>query len=585
MQQSLNGIFNENGCIIVEMMKQCFYPNFNFNIVFAFLKGHGDVKVFSSMTEEKRINAVEGKESKILEAESLSNCKVYHIDICLSPKHSIQEHLGMSAEKLDQSDLVTVKTQDVAIQATPPDNSFDQSAISENADTQDSKLTVHKDSTSRHELAVENQPSELQNRVHETVGTMTEFNHQRLQATHDGENLSGNQINTHANDNHVLPQRIATSPISSPTKGYPLYRQDSKPKPKPSNEITREYIPKVGMTTYKIVPPKSLELLKNWELDTIENQDATSLHMSPSNENSQELGTQTEIFNISKRQNKTGPVLSHEVTSPGNDPLNNTNTSVDIAMVSHSNIKSKEVEADRTKTHPDHVIAPLVLSAENKSCSPPAVQEKSSILSPTAKPSNFYLQMQRRASSHYVASAIARTGSVSSPTQSEAKSIETEKTLASPDKSSFPFPRTVNVPLQSVEKKTDNGHSEKRMEVPTSPPVKLPKPQNFVPSQPSSFSLKTLRTFVLPQPYSSSRPSPFALAVSSAVKRSQSFSKTYTSASRPLKEQTSLDLSSSAYNTEIKNHFSLQAQTESQRSVTDKVKLEITFFFQICLLS
>ncbi|KAJ6660812.1 hypothetical protein lerEdw1_017438 [Lerista edwardsae] len=532
---------------------------------------HSEVKVLSSMTEEKRIDAEEWKESKILEAESLSNCKVYHIDICLSPKHSVQGHLGVSVQKLGQPNLEPVKTQDVAIQATPPDNSFDQSAISENADTQDCKLIVHKDSTSKHELAVENQPSEFRNRIRETVGTMTEFNHQRLQATHDGENLSGNQNNTHANDNHVLPQRIVTSPISSPTKGYPLYRQDSKPKPKPSNEITREYIPKVGMTTYKIVPPKSLEILKNWELDTVENQDATVLHMSPSNEKSQELGTQTEMFNISKRPNQTGPDLSHEVTSPGNDPLNNTNSSVDIATVSHCNTKSKEVEAECTKPGPDHVIAPLVLSAENKSCSPPAVQEKSSILSPTAKPSNFYLQMQRRASSHYVTSAIARTGSVSSPTQSEAKSTETEKTLASPDKTSFPFPITVNASLQSVEKKTENGHSEKRMEVPTSPPVKLPKPQNFVPSQPPSFNLKTLRTFVLPQPYSSSRPSPFALAVSSAVKRSQSFSKTYTSASRPLKEQSSLDLSSSVSNTEIKNHSLLQTQTEEcQRSVTDK---------------
>ncbi|XP_066468216.1 cordon-bleu protein-like 1 isoform X2 [Tiliqua scincoides] len=574
---------------------------------------HSDAEILPPMTEE-RIDA-EGRESKVLEAESLSNCKVYHIDICLSQKHSIQEDLGESDQKWDQSKLEPVKTQDVAIQATPPDNSFDQTAVSVNTDTQDCKLIVHKDSTSKHESTVENQASKFLNRVHETVGTMTEFNHQRQHAMHDRENLSGSQNNTSANENHVLTQRIVTSPASSPTRGYPLYRQDSKPKPKPSNEITREYIPKVGMTTYKIVPPKSLEILKNWESDAAENQEATSLHMSPSNENSQELCTQTEVFSITKRPNQTGPALSHEVTSPGNDLLQNTISSADNALVSNSSIASKKVEAELTKPNPNHVVAPLVLSAEKKSCSPPAVQEKSSILSPPAKPSNFYLQMQRRASSHYVTSAIARTGSVSSPTQGEAKSTETsaiartgsvsgptqgeakstetsaiartgsvssptqgeakstetEKKLASPDKTSFPFPRTANVPPQSVEKKTENGHSEKKMDVPTSPPVKMPKPLISLPSQPPSFNPKTLRTFVLPQPYSSSRPSPFALAVSSAVRRSQSFSKTCNSTSRPLKEQSSLDLSSSVSNTEIKNHSLLQTPAEeSQHSIIDK---------------
>ncbi|XP_061827754.1 cordon-bleu protein-like 1 isoform X1 [Nerophis lumbriciformis] len=50
--------------------------------------------------------------------------------------------------------------------------------------------------------------------------------------------------------------------------------QDSTPKshsrvdfePKPSNELTRDYVPKVGMTTYTVVPPKSNEKLRYFEV-------------------------------------------------------------------------------------------------------------------------------------------------------------------------------------------------------------------------------------------------------------------------------------------------------------------------------
>ncbi|XP_061924751.1 cordon-bleu protein-like 1 isoform X3 [Entelurus aequoreus] len=50
--------------------------------------------------------------------------------------------------------------------------------------------------------------------------------------------------------------------------------QDSTPKshsrvdfePKPSNELTRDYVPKAGMTTYTVVPPKSNEKLRYFEV-------------------------------------------------------------------------------------------------------------------------------------------------------------------------------------------------------------------------------------------------------------------------------------------------------------------------------
>ncbi|XP_061464589.1 cordon-bleu protein-like 1 isoform X6 [Rhineura floridana] len=526
--------------------------------------GHSDVK-FLPKSEGSKTDAAEVRKSNKLEALNCQSCKN---DVSLNQEGNPQAFLEMHDKKWDQSSREMMKTQDVAIQAMPSDDNLGQTALRENTDPKGCKLITPTGSTCMHKSSLDNQPSGFLNRVHETMGTMRDFNQQRQQSTHDRANPNDNQNNTFANDNHVQTQRVVKSHVSSPTKGYPLYQQYSKPKPKPSNEITRDYIPKVGMTTYKIVPPKSLEIVKNWEPDRVEDQEAANLHMSPKKEKSQEFGTQTEILN-SESLNQTGYVFRQEVTLLENDPLHKT-YSVDNATVSFSNAKGKAMEVELSRPSPDHITTPFVLNTENKSCSPPAKQEKSSILSPTAKPSNFYLQMQRRASSDYVTSAVARSGSVSSPTQNEAKSIEPEKKLASPDHTSFPFPRTVNVPSQLVEEKMENGHNEEKTEVATSP-VTMPKPLNSPCSQPPPINLKTLRTFVLPQPYSSSRPSPFALAVSSAVRRSQSFSKTCASGSRSLKEQSSLDLSSSVSNIEIRNHSPLQSATgQSQQSMTDK---------------
>ncbi|XP_060113212.1 cordon-bleu protein-like 1 [Heteronotia binoei] len=518
--------------------------------------GQEGSKCLPVMTEESKTDS---EDSNKLGAENISNCQTYQSDI--TQERSPQALL----RGLEQSNLEPVKTQDVAIQTTPSANSFAQTELSENPSPQGSKQSTHKGLTHTPRSALENKSSDFLYQVQKTVGTLTELSSLKQQAMHDQANPSSNQNYVCANEDNILPQRVVQSPVTSPTKGYPLYQQHSAPKPKPSNEITRDYIPKIGMTTYKIVPPKSLEVLKNWDSDTVEDQEAACLPMSPKKENSQEFGTQTEVCNTS---NQTGPEFTQEVVLLGNDLLPKTCSVGNNATVALSNAQGKKMGAEHSKPNPDHAIVPLVLSTENKSFLPPVVREKPSMLSPMAKPSTFYLQMQKRASSHYVTSAIARSSSVSSPTQNEAKSLATEKKTASPDQTSFPFPRTVSVPSQLVEEKAENGHNEKKTDVPTFP-VKLPKPLYLPPTQPSSSNLRTIKSFLLPQPYSSSRPSPFALAVSSAVKRSQSFSKT--SPSGMLQEQSSFDLPSPTSNPKMKNHSPLQSPTgRLQQNMAEK---------------
>ncbi|XP_070587781.1 cordon-bleu protein-like 1 isoform X4 [Erythrolamprus reginae] len=460
---------------------------------------------------------------------------------------------GVNDQKCDQINEDLTKTQDVAIQTISEDN-FNQTAISKNSNHQGHALSPHKNSIHVHKPVQKKHSSGALNMMNKTIGRVDQ----------NSVNPNGTQDNAFVKDNQVLLESMVRSPVSS-TKTYPVYRQDSKPKPKPSNEITRDYIPKVGMTTYKIVPPKCLETAKNWELDPVEYQEAV---VSPKNENSQEFGTQTETANISKTTCQTEADFKNEFTlnEVGRDPPPKTYPAADHSPVSFPNAKGQKMEVEHHKPNQDHMIPPLIPNLGNKR-SPPPVQEKPKILSPPVRPSSFYLQIQRRTSDHYVTSAIARSGSI----QNEAKTVEVEKKVASPDQPCSPLPKPIPVPSQLPEETTENGCNEEERKVAISP-VKVSQPLNSPSSQLSPLHLKTLRTFVLPQPYSAPKPSPFALAVSSAVKRSQSFSKTCGNTTRPLKEQSSLDLSTSSSSTEeIKDHSPIPSPTiQTQQILTDK---------------
>ncbi|XP_054643183.1 cordon-bleu protein-like 1b isoform X2 [Dunckerocampus dactyliophorus] len=54
---------------------------------------------------------------------------------------------------------------------------------------------------------------------------------------------------------------VSSCRLASPKAGVKV-----EPKPKASNELTRDYLPKVGMTTYTVVPPKPNEKLRYFEV-------------------------------------------------------------------------------------------------------------------------------------------------------------------------------------------------------------------------------------------------------------------------------------------------------------------------------
>ncbi|XP_048165349.1 cordon-bleu protein-like 1 isoform X4 [Corvus hawaiiensis] len=502
---------------------------------------HSDTKLLPTTEEGKKlqtaeIKTVDFRENNKLEVDRLSNCQACENDISVSHRNYPQLISEKQDDKTNQTSLDTVKTQDVGIQTL--DSNLGRTTQKEITVPQGVESSTFRELVPQHNRDKKNPLLQVMHGMHqESEDTAIEQNLETQEVTHERVIPMKDQSHICINgSNFASRETTAETTDDSPVKGHPFYRQDTKPKPKPANEITRDYIPKIGMTTYKIVPPKFLEMMKSWEsevpLDHKE-QEVSTL------EDPKEFIVQTEIPHLSK---SVGPsqVGSQNEAAAANDLLQRVNSTSDHTVTSGAEITTESNQMERESFKQ---CAPLLLSLDNTNASP-ETQDKSnalSPLSPTTKPSSFYLQMQRRASGHYVTSAVARS-TVCAPNsiQNEIKNTEMGKKISSPDLTSLALQKTSIPSPPADQEKVDDG---KNIESSTSP-VTSNKLLSFPSCPPAPLNLRTLRTFAVPKPYSSSRPSPFALAVSSAVKRSQSFNKTRTITSQAPREEFPVELSS-----------------------------------------
>ncbi|NXN18557.1 COBL1 protein, partial [Indicator maculatus] len=535
---------------------------------------HSDTELLPTTEEREelqtaKIKAVDFRENNKLEVDRLSNCQACKNDISVS--HRNYPHLipEKQDQKTNQSSLDTVKTQDVAIQTGPPDTNLGRTTQKEISILQDCESSTFRGLFPQHNMDTNNPLLQVMHGIQEDKDTTTEQNSERQEVTHAKVIPIKDQSHVCINgSSFASAETTAKTPDGSPVKGYPYYRQDSKPKPKPANEITRDYIPKIGMTTYKIVPPKSLEIMKSWESEIpsdCKDQEVPTLENSLKHGNPKELIEQAEIPHLPKSPSHL-QVGSQNEPAVGNDLLHRVNSISEPIVISgaETTTESNWTETESSKQH-----VPLMLSLDNTNASS-ETQDKSNALSPTMKPSSFYLQMQRRASGHYVTSAIARS-TVCAPNSipNEAKNTGMGKTVSSPDATLSVLKTSTSSPPEDEEKVGDG----KKIKSPDH--VASNKPSSFPSCPPAPLNLRTLRTFAVPKPYSSSRPSPFALAVSSAVKRSQSFNKTRTITSQAMKEDFSVELSSATSAAEFSSAtFVPEVKTYSlrgsQNSLTDK---------------
>ncbi|XP_062354237.1 cordon-bleu protein-like 1 [Cinclus cinclus] len=500
---------------------------------------HSDTKLLPTTEEGKELQTAEIKTVDFSEnnnLDRLSNCQACKNDISVSHRNYPQLISEKQDNKTNQTGLDTVKTQDVGIQTL--DSNLGRTVQKEIIVPQGVKSSPFRELAPQHDEDKNNSLAQVMHGMHqESEDTSIEQNLETQEVTNKKVIPVKDQIHICINGSGLAsPETTAEIPEECPVKGHPFYRQDTKPKPKPANEITRDYIPKIGMTTYKIVPPKFLEMMKSWESEVLsdhKDQEVSTL------EDPKEFIVQNEIPHLSK---SVGPLQagSQNEAAAANGLLQRVNSISEHIVTSGAEIttESNQMEGQSFKQH-----VPLMLNLDNTNASS-ETQDKSnalSPLSPTTKPSSFYLQMQRRASGHYVTSAVARS-TVCAPNsiQNEVKNAEMGKKVSSPDMTSLALQKTSIPSPPADQEKVDDG---KNIESSTSP-VKSNKPLSFPSCPPAPLNLRTLRTFAVPKPYSSSRPSPFALAVSSAVKRSQSFNKTRTITSQALREELPMELSS-----------------------------------------
>uniref|UniRef100_A0A8D2NKQ8 Cordon-bleu WH2 repeat protein like 1 n=1 Tax=Zosterops lateralis melanops TaxID=1220523 RepID=A0A8D2NKQ8_ZOSLA len=502
---------------------------------------HSDTKLIPTTEEGKElqtaeIKTVDFRENNKLEVDRLSNCQACKNDISVSHRNYPQLISEKQDDKTNQTGLDTVKTQDVGIQTL--DGNLGRTAQTEIIVPQSVESSAFRELVPQHNRDKNNSLVQMMHGMHqESEDTSIEQNLETQEVTHKKVIPVKDQSYICINGSDIAsPETTAENPDDSPVKGHPFYRQDTRPKPRPANEITRDYIPKIGMTTYKIVPPKFLEMMKSWESEVLsdhKDQEVCTL------EDPKEFIVQTETPHLSK---SVGPsqVGSQNEAVAANGLLQRVNSISEHTVTSGAEIttESNQMERESFKQR-----IPLTLNLENTNASS-ETQDKSnalSPLSPSMKPSSFYLQMQRRASGQYVTSAVARS-TVCAPNsiQNEVKNTEMGKKISSPDLTSLALQKTSIPSPPADQEKVDDG---KNTESSTSP-VKSNKPLSFPSCPPAPLNLKTLRTFAVPKPYSSSRPSPFALAVSSAVKRSQSFNKTRTITSQAPREEFPVEPSS-----------------------------------------
>ncbi|KFQ61986.1 Cordon-bleu protein-like 1, partial [Pelecanus crispus] len=531
---------------------------------------HSDTKLLPTTKEGKELQTdetrtVDFRDNNKLEVDRLPNCQACENDISVSHRNYPQLIPEKQDQKRNQTSLDTVKTQDVAIQTGPSDSNLGRTTQKEIIFPQGCESSICRGLVPQHNTDTNNPLLQVMHGIQEDEDTSTEQHLERQEVTHEKVIPIKDQSHVCINgSNFASPETTAKTPDSSPAKGYPFYRQDTKPKPKPANEITRDYIPKIGMTTYKIVPPKSLEIMKSWESESpsdCKDQEVSTLENSMKHDDPKEFVVQAEIPRLPKSVGHL-QVGSQNEPAAANDLLHRVNSISEHVVAPGAEITT---ESNWKETESSKQRVPLMLSLDNTSASS-ETQDKSNALSPTTKPSSFYLQMQRRASGHYVTSAIARS-TVCAPNsvQNEAKNTEMEKKISSPDPTSLSLHKTSTSSPPADEEKVDDG---KKPESSTSP-VKSNKPSSFPSCPPAPLNLRTLRTFAVPKPYSSSRPSPFALAVSSAVKRSQSFNKTRTITSQAPREELPVELSSATSSAEFSSATSVpQVKNPSLQTVT-----------------
>ncbi|KAM9851287.1 cordon-bleu protein-like 1b isoform 2-T2 [Aulostomus maculatus] len=310
---------------------------------------------------------------------------------------------------------------------------------------------------------------------------------------------------------HALPPTSETSSRQDSTPlatAKAIYAIDSEPKPKPSNELTRDYIPKVGMTTYTIVPPKSLEKLRYFEVAlTLESPPAAPEGLSIDPLQLEEGTASKEQTEVSKESELNSKIPRDELLTC------TTSTTTTQGTVNGSISESIHPSSPTVFPKADDKISSSA-NGSSQADSPAAVKEMKIPPATKPKPGSFRLPKHKKTPGYYVTSA-AEKGPSAIPA-----SGHVEHQAKSP-----PPPLSPPVLWQDDTTEATGVKLSPKMDDKSEAIMRVTRQSSLPSKEPSGgLSLEKLRSFAAPRPFSPATPSRFAQAVSSAVRRSQSLS-------------------------------------------------------------
>ncbi|XP_036400943.1 cordon-bleu protein-like 1b [Megalops cyprinoides] len=312
-------------------------------------------------------------------------------------------------------------------------------------------------------------------------------------------------------------------------KSPPVYITEVDSRPKPSNELTRDYIPKVGLTTYTIVPQKSLDKLRFFEVEvTLEapgggvQQEVTTGPPDPQH------GHAAASPPAGDSLLSNGTVTTDD-THPGNVPPAQP---VPVPAVAAGGAGEVEKPSSPSKpsspTDPSSPSSPVSPGSWGVRAELPPAQGKEKKIPPATKPKpgSFRLSQHKRTPGGYVTSAAEKSvAAVHGAGQAQAPPSSSAPPPTLPPHPSIP-PPPPPVQVEAEVSKVLQGEPKPQEAKPPVAPPKITR-QWSLPARdaPVGLSLEKLRTFAAPKPYTPAGPSRFAQAVSSAIRRSQSLTR------------------------------------------------------------
>lgn len=289
------------------------------------------------------------------------------------------------------------------------------------------------------------------------------------------------------------PSPCPAEAVMSPS----IYATNSEPKPKPSNELTRDYIPKVGMTTYTIVPQKSLEKLRYFEVAlTLERPSANvEKGIDISSLSLEDSAAPREEPDVSRQQSELPS------TSRREDFLNTTTATATTHDTVNGSIPGS-IHSSSSAVDGAHPGSPTEVKQVKL---PPATKPK---------PASFRLTPHKKTPGYYVTSAAVKSLNASSGSGLR----------GAPERAQLPSPPPPPPPLLPGKSLDETSGAHNPEPSPKEDKMARIHRQSSLPAKPlnAGLSLEKLRSFAAPRPFCPATPSRFAQAVSSAVKRSQS---------------------------------------------------------------